>query len=290
MLSLLLPLMLMQVGPTPGLGTSSPVPDELYEQRRRTREREREAEASPPARPARRADPCFEAARIAPGDTVEMAEDRLAAASGSDRAVAAECLGLALAELERWTEAETAFLTARDAVPGGEAARRAELTVAAAIAAEAVGDFTRALGHFETAQRDARAAGDAALVGRIARDMAHPLHRLGQSGRAAQALANARAALPDDAASWLISARLSRQQERLVEAQQQIERAALLAPRNPEVGLEAGVIAVLADNEVAARRSWEAVVAMAPDSAVAATARQYLDQLGPAAAQAAPGR
>ena len=94
-------------------------------------------------------------------------------------------------------------------------------------------------------------------------------------------LTEARTALPDDPATWLISARLSRQQERLADAQQQIERAAMLAPRNPEVGLEAGVIAVLAGNDAAARRSWQSVVAMAPNTPVAATAQTYLDQLGP---------
>lgn len=277
----LLPLLLMQVGPMPGAGAPPAVPEELLEQRRLNRARAASsAEPALPARPARDVDPCREAAQIAPLDAVETAEDRLASAQGAERSIAAECLGFALSALERWDEAEAAFAQSLEAAPAGEASRRAELAAAAAIAAEATGDYQRALTRFETALGEARAAREAALAGRIARDMAHPLHRLGQADRAAAMLAEARAALPDDPATWLISARLSRQQERLVEAQQQIERAAMLAPRNPEVGLEAGVIAVLAGNDAAARRSWQSVIAMAPDTPVAATAQTYLDQLG----------
>ncbi len=275
----LLPLMLLQVGPMPTAGALDAVPEELHEQRRMNRARAAAIDASRPIA-VRTLDPCHDEIRVAPLDALEAAQDRLEGARGADRAIAAECMGLALAALERWDEAESALVEARDAVPASEAARRAQLGAAAAIAAEAAGDFARALPLFETARAEARAAGDAAVAGRIARDMAHSLNRLGQGQRAMESLAEARAALPDDPAVWLISARLSRQQERLDEAQGQIERAAMLAPRNPEVGLEAGIIAVLAGNDAAAQRSWESVVAMAPDSPVAKTAQGYLDQLG----------
>ncbi|QYU69000.1 hypothetical protein J4558_02320 [Leptolyngbya sp. 15MV] len=276
----LLPLLLLQVGPVPTTGAVDAVPEELHEQRRMNRARAAAIDASRPVA-VRTLDPCHEEIRIAPLDALDAAQDRLENSRGADRATAAECMGLALAALERWGEAESALVEARDAVPASEGARRAQLGAAAAIAAEAAGDFARALPLFEAARAEARAAGDVAVAGRIARDMAHSLNRLGQGQRAMESLAEARAALPDDPAVWLISARLSRQQERLGEAQGQIERAAMLAPRNPEVGLEAGVIAVLGGNEAAARRSWESVVAMAPGSPVAATAQDYLGQLGP---------
>ena len=95
------------------------------------------------------------------------------------------------------------------------------------------------------------------------------------------ALAQAREAEPDNAQAWLLSATLSRRQNKLIEAQAQIEKAAQLSPRDPEIGLEAGVIAVLAGNEGAARHSWRSVLEMAPDSPAAATAKQYISQLGP---------
>ena len=48
---------------------------------------------------------------------------------------------------------------------------------------------------------------------------------------------------------------------------------------DPEVGLEAGVIAMLGGNESAARKSWQSVLDAAPDSVAAGTARGYLAQL-----------
>ena len=64
--------------------------------------------------------------------------------------------------------------------------------------------------------------------------------------------------------------------------QARIERAAALLPIDPAIGLEAGVIAMLAGHEEAARRSWQSVVAAAPDSAEAQTAKGYIAQLRPA--------
>jgi TolA-binding protein len=63
-----------------------------------------------------------------------------------------------------------------------------------------------------------------------------------------------------------------------------IERAAQLFPVDPEIGLEAGVIAVLSGRDEAARKSWLSVIKAAPNSPSAKTAQGYLDQLGPEAA------
>ncbi len=101
---------------------------------------------------------------------------------------------------------------------------------------------------------------------------------------AAAALAAARTADPANSQAWLLSATLSRRQGKLGEAQTQIERAALLMPVDPEIGLEAGVIAVLGGRDEAARRSWESVIRAAPGSGFAKTAQGYLDQLGPSTA------
>ena len=45
------------------------------------------------------------------------------------------------------------------------------------------------------------------------------------------------------------------------------------------MGLEAGVIAALAGNDEAARKSWNSVLGLAPDAPEAAIARTYLGQL-----------
>ena len=68
------------------------------------------------------------------------------------------------------------------------------------------------------------------------------------------------------------------------------ERAAALRPVDPAIGLEAGVIAMLAGQPDAARKSWQSVVTMAPDSETAVTARGYLAQIAAPAPSAAATR
>jgi Flp pilus assembly protein TadD len=85
--------------------------------------------------------------------------------------------------------------------------------------------------------------------------------------------------VPDDAQAWLLSATLSRRTGDLGTAQAQIERAAALEPRDPAIGLEAGVIAALGGRDDTARKSFESVVAAAPDSPQGTAAKQYLAQL-----------
>lgn len=80
---------------------------------------------------------------------------------------------------------------------------------------------------------------------------------------------------------WLLSATLSRRLNRLTEAQTQIEKAAELRPTDPAIALEAGLIAVFAGRIDAARKSWRSVIAIAPNSDSAGTARGYLAQLDP---------
>ena len=67
--------------------------------------------------------------------------------------------------------------------------------------------------------------------------------------------------------------------ERLGEAQRHIEYAATLAPRDPAVGLEAGVIAAMAGREEQARASFQSVIEVAPESVEANRARTYLTRL-----------
>ena len=86
--------------------------------------------------------------------------------------------------------------------------------------------------------------------------------------------------MPDNAQAWLLSATLSRRDGDLATAQTRIERAAMLAPLDPAIGLEAGLIAALGGRDEAARRSWQSVIEAVPGSAEAATAQGYLDQLG----------
>lgn len=245
-------ILLAQVGPftPPGGGNASPLPPELQDRRPRREARTVPAEPAPAAQSA----DCSKA-----GDTVS----------------AALCRGLAASERQDWAEAEAAFLQGREASTGPE---RARLGAMAGNAALAQGDAARALGLLDSAKAD---LGSDAGRDLIEIDRARALVALKRLPEAEAALTKARTLAPDNADAWLLSATLSRRLNNLDEAQARIETAARLQPVNPEIGLEAGVIAVLADREEAARKSWQSVIATAPHSAAADTAKGYLAQLGP---------
>lgn len=222
---------------------------------------------------------CQDDARRDPATAISTASTWLREALGPDRTYPQQCLGLAYVSLLRWQAAEQAFLAAREALATGSFDERAKLAAMAGNAALAESRFPKAREDFELAQADAAASGDAALAGEIAADRAKALVGLGQLDAAADALAAARRDAPQHADAWLLSATLARRQDKLADAQSHIETAAALAPNDPAVGLEAGVIAILGGRDAAARESWRSVLATAPNTPEAATARNYLAQL-----------
>lgn len=269
--SLILPL-LMQVGPNPALTLPPAVPEELVEQRRLNRERQRPPLAiveSDPVQSCR-----ARVAGNAEGVLLE-AQARFDRAAGLDRAIAGHCLGLAQAELGRWPEAASAFRNAREALPSDQAAYGARLGLATAAAELAAGRAQAALD--ELARIDP--GSDRQLAGAIAIDRSRALVALGRQDDAAEALLQARTADPDNDEAWLLSATLSRRMGQLDAAQAQIERAAILRPTGPEIGLEAGVIAALAGRDEAALRSWQSVLQSAPGTPAALTAAEYIAQV-----------
>jgi tetratricopeptide (TPR) repeat protein len=145
----------------------------------------------------------------------------------------------------------------------------------------AAGDFAGALAALDAAPSAADSAGDPGDRSRLAVLRARALVGLKRESEAEAPLAEARAATPGDALVWLLSATLSRRLNRLTEAQTQIEKAAELLPTDPAIALEAGLIAVFAGRIDAARKSWRSVIAIAPNSDSAVTARGYLAQLDP---------
>jgi tetratricopeptide (TPR) repeat protein len=269
--TLILPL-LLQVGPNPALAPAPAVPEELIEQRRIKRERQRPPVAVVEADPVQA---CAALAAAAPDAALEEAQARFDRAIGLDRAIAGHCLGLAYSELGQWPQAADAFGRARDALPAEQASYAVRLGIATAAAELAAGRAEAALG--ELARTDP--GQDRKLAGAIAVDRSRALVALGRQGEAATALAEARAADPDNDEAWLLSATLSRRTGDLVTAQQQIERAAILRPTGPEIGLEAGVIAALAGRDEAALRSWRSVLESAPGTPTALTAAAYIAQL-----------
>lgn len=273
-------LMLMQVGIDPNGGRVPGIPDELRNRPPRGAAAQARAGA-PAASPPNETNRCLVQAEIAPQEALSAAESALRQARGAPAAGFALCKGYALSALGRWADAETAFLMGRDLLPASESARRAQFAAVAATTRDERGDHARALELFDTAHKEATAASDVALAGRIARDRANALYKSGRAAEAESSLAEARRALPGDAATWLISARLARMQNRLEEAQTRIESAATLDAADPAIGLEAGVIAALGGRDEAARQSFKSVIALAPGSDEAKAAERYLEQLKP---------
>ncbi|MBC2670318.1 tetratricopeptide repeat protein [Novosphingobium piscinae] len=279
----LLPLV-AQVGPFTAPGTTgTPFPEPV---RRPPRTRPATPPAARPAETARLRE-CLAAVEESAAAGQDAATAWLAGASGHAAAEAGLCLGTARVRGEDWAGAEQAFLTALGQA-GSDRLLRARLGAMAGNAALARGAADRALAALDPARTEAKGLADPALIAPIALDRARALVALGRQVEAGAALTEARGAAPGESEPWLLSATLARRQGRLAEAQALIERAAELRPVDPDIGLEAGVIALLAGRAEAARKSWESVIRVAPDSPLAETAQGYLAQLGPATPVAAP--
>lgn len=281
----LLPL-LAQVGPfnTPDTSTSLPARRPPAASRTATPISPLGQAVVPVARSERGRD-CAASVEIDPEEAIDTAITWLADAKGQGLAEAQLCLGLARSALEDWSEAGEAFVAARDAA-GADQLMRARLGAMAGSAELAANAPARALAALDTARADAKGLAVPALEAEIALDRSRALVALKRDGEAEAALAEARGAVPGSAEAWLLSATLARRTGKLGEAQSRIARAADLNPVDPEVGLEAGVIAVLAGRDDAARKSWQSVITAAPESGAAETAKGYLAQLGPARAPA----
>jgi tetratricopeptide (TPR) repeat protein len=272
-------LLLGQVGPGPMLH----LPTGLEDRKRPERAAPAAAPAPTPAPVVPQArtplEECLSAVDSDPPGAVDIAEAWLAQAKGAATAPAHFCLGSANAALDRWDQAETAFLAGRDAAAAADARLRGQLGAMAGTMALAQGEPARALTELDQAHTDALTATDAQLGGDISVDRSRALVALKREDDAAKALTEARTASPSNPEGWLLSATLSRRQKNLTAAQTQIETAAQLAPLDPEIGLEAGVIAVLSGREEAARRSWQSVLTAGPGTEAAKTATSYLAQL-----------
>lgn len=276
-MSLILAL-LLQVGPNPRGTPASPLPPELLE---RT---PRQTEAPPPPDLPAKLRECLDGIYVDPNAALTRADGWAATASAADKPLALRCRGTALVALSRWDEAEASFAAASQATPVPNHEGRSRLAAMAGNAALAKGNHQKALTHFDTARTEATAAGNTMLAGDIQVDRSRALFALGRKDEAAMALDEARNASPDNAEAWLLSATLSRHNGDLAKAQSQIEQALGRAPTDPEIGLEAGVIAALAGRDNAARLSWQSVVRIAPGSPAADKANAYLTQLNEKAA------
>lgn len=270
--------MALQVGPNP---SGIPTTDGHAELRDRPQQQNERSEEDPSTNPASVwLSQCLAQLSEEPSRAHTMAQIQRNAVSGDARVLANHCLGLAATELARWDEAIQAFSDARDEIPATDPRARARFATMAGNASLASGDVAGAALSFQLAKMDAQQAASATLEAIASVDLARALVGMNAPDDALVALDDATRLAPNDSEGWLLKATLLRRMERLEEAQTAIERAGELAPLDAQIGLEAGVIAVLSGREEAARESWLSVIEIQPDSLAAQTAEDYLAQLG----------
>lgn len=270
MLSPLIFAALLQVGPNPD-------PDSIANTIPRSPREEVEIQAK---RPDPRAVPagCPLANGASAIEVFELAVRQAGVTSGDEQIAALQCAAMAQAELRQWNEAAASFLKARD-LAQGKSDWQARIGTQRAHALVEAGRIIEARAAFRDAIDDAILAGDSVTAGQIAADQAIVEVAAGDQSAAAATLAAARERSPGEYRIWLLSATLARRNGQLDDAQSFIEQAASLDAIDPEVGLEAGVIAALSGRLAAARASFESVAAQPHAGARAHTARQYLAQL-----------
>ena len=199
---LLLPL-LAQVGPASALPSAtrpyaSSLPIEIIEKKEaQEARRTRQAQVELPA--PRNQSGCLGAVEANPQKAAELARNALHDALGRERVRAGLCLGVALINLEQWSEARAVFLEARDAAETSDYTSRARLGAMAGNAALAAGEPGQAIAALAPAATAAKMAGDTALIASIALDRARALVALKQPQEAMNSLLEARTVQSDNA-------------------------------------------------------------------------------------------
>lgn len=238
-----------------------------------------QAGAGPPSLEQDRLRACLDQARTDPPTAIATASQWASEETGAATSAPQQCLGFAYMSLLRWEAAEQAFLAARNARPPGDLAARARLGAMAGNAALAAEDHAGALEPLATAQQDAEAAGLNEVAGAIAADRARALVGTGREAEAEEVLTGAQILAAQLADIWLLSAALARRHGDLRRAEGLVKTALALAPDDPEIGLELGLIAALAGDDTTARGAWARVMALDPAAPLAETARTYLARL-----------
>ena len=202
--------------------------------------------------------------------------------------LARACHGYALATDFKFDLAVPLLTEAAQGAEAKKDDRAARFWAQAGNAAIAVGEMDVALDSLNRAL--AATALVAAERADIEIDRARALVILNQNAEAEAALTTARGLASENATAWLLSATLARRENKLPDALGFIQTAAALAPRDPAVALEAGNIAIAAGDDASARKQWEQVLAIAPNSRQATSAKAQLAALGPSPARPVDGQ
>ncbi|TXC73591.1 hypothetical protein FSZ31_02270 [Sphingorhabdus soli] len=219
-------------------------------------------------------DACLKQANDDPAAATKTALDWIG--RGGDWS-ARQCLGFAYAQGGDFAAATGVFARAASEADVARDPGAASVWALAGNAALANDEARTATQYFDAALARATLIGLA--LGEVHLDRARARVATGDLAGAASDLERARTDAAADPLTWLLSATLARRQADLSAAATYIAEAARLAPTDPAVMLEAGNVAVLSGQESAARANWQSVVAAAPQSPEADSARANLSQL-----------
>ncbi len=231
-------------------------------------------------------------------DCLKLADGDSAAASAqadmwlqqqpNDNVLGLACRGYAYANGYNFLQASHSFANAARAAARRLDQRQAGFWMQAANAAIADGNSSAALEYIDNALKTGRLSTVEQSDAQV--DRARAFVIAARETDAETALAQARTSGPENPTAWLLSATLARRLDKLTEAQGYIAVAARLAPRLPEIALEAGNIALAAGDKRQARKQYALSIALSPTSRMADTARSRLAQLEGNSAEPAQGR
>jgi tetratricopeptide (TPR) repeat protein len=217
---------------------------------------------------------CIQTSSQDPQAAIELANAWIAEGGGRP---ARHCLGIGFFDSGQFRSAETVFVDAGTGANGTPDPAAAQLWALAGAAALAQGEASTARDYLNFAIGEGNLTGLALATAHA--DLAKARASLDDMAGARTSVDEALRLVPDEGAFWIVSAIIARRMRDFVRAQADIQQAAALLPREPEVALEAGNIAYMVGNDVAARRSWESVLAIAPTGPVADAARRRLVDL-----------
>ncbi|MES2097240.1 MAG: tetratricopeptide repeat protein [Pseudomonadota bacterium] len=227
---------------------------------------------------------CLNLATSDPASAQSEAE-RFRIAGGGPRA--RQCLALAYAQEERWTEAATTFDAAARDADAAKDPLAARYWAQAGNAWLAAGDAVKAHAALTTALAAGTLSGQD--KGEVLLDRARSLVAAGQPVAARADLDAALDDTPQDPLAWLLSATLARRMKDLPRAKGDIDRALALSADDASVQLEAGNIAAASGDAAGAKAAWTKAVKLAPASPMGQSASAALAQFAaPVPAPAAP--
>lgn len=188
--------------------------------------------------------------------------------------LADRCKGLALATGGQWAAAAAIFEFSAQAAQGARHSVAYPTWAQAGNAWLAAGEPTRAKAALDNAinpglLRDLQ-------LGQAHIDRARAFVGMGELPSARADLDIAVREAPEDPLGWLLSATLARRMGALERARDDIVEAAERDADNPAVQLEVGNIAAALGEDAGARRAWQRVIELAPESPQAASAKAAL--------------